>query len=185
MFKRRDPWLVIDASGPFQGAGYRIPLAAVKAGAHIVDLTDARDYLADYVLALDAAARTAGIAALAGTRSTPTLSAAVVRELTDGWRRLDTLRLAITPGGRSAVGWAACSTCLVLASAALRRWKPSTRNCWRPGMPSPRGLNSKGGSNWPSNSAAWKVWRPCDAPVSPATLNRSPLCFWLRANSPA
>ncbi|HEX5775321.1 MAG TPA: saccharopine dehydrogenase NADP-binding domain-containing protein, partial [Caulobacteraceae bacterium] len=31
-----EPWAVVDAAGPFQGAGYRLALAAVKSGAHYV-----------------------------------------------------------------------------------------------------------------------------------------------------
>ena len=30
------PWLVIDASGPFQGADYDVPRGALEAGAHVV-----------------------------------------------------------------------------------------------------------------------------------------------------
>ncbi|MFD1333652.1 saccharopine dehydrogenase NADP-binding domain-containing protein, partial [Methylopila musalis] len=51
------PWLVVDASGPFQGAGYDVPRAALEAGAHVVDLADARDYIAGYGAALVALAR--------------------------------------------------------------------------------------------------------------------------------
>ena len=56
------PWLVIDASGPFQGAGYDVPTAALLLGAHVVDLADARDYLLGYPAALDELARKRGLA---------------------------------------------------------------------------------------------------------------------------
>ena len=42
------PFLVIDASGPFQSSNYAIPIAALRAGAHCLDLADARDYLAGF-----------------------------------------------------------------------------------------------------------------------------------------
>lgn len=51
------PWLVIDASGPFQQQGYEVPTAALLLGAHIVDLADARGYLAGYGPQLDEIAR--------------------------------------------------------------------------------------------------------------------------------
>ena len=40
------PWTVVDAAGPFQGAGYALALAAVEAGAHYVDLADGRAFVA-------------------------------------------------------------------------------------------------------------------------------------------
>ena len=121
--QRLKPWLVIDASGPFQGAGYRLPLAAIEAGAHVVDLADARDYLMGYTAALDTPARDASVAALAGASSTPALSAAAVRELVGGWQRLDRLRMAITPGGRSDVGRAVISAVLTYAGRPVTVWR--------------------------------------------------------------
>ncbi len=121
--QRLNPWLVIDASGPFQGAGYRLPLAAIKGGAHVVDLADARDYLMGYTAALDTPAREAGVAALAGASSTPALSAAAVRDLVGGWQRLDGLRMAITPGGRSDVGRAVISAVLSYAGRPVAVWR--------------------------------------------------------------
>jgi hypothetical protein len=98
------PWLVIDASGPFQGAGYRFPAAALAAGAHWIDLGDACDYLLGFGGALDAAAKSAGCVALAGASSSPALSMAAVDALTSGWRRRDRAEMAIVPAGRSEVG---------------------------------------------------------------------------------
>ena len=37
------PWLVIDASGPFQSADYRLARAVLDMGAHWIDLADARE----------------------------------------------------------------------------------------------------------------------------------------------
>ncbi|MET0640657.1 MAG: saccharopine dehydrogenase NADP-binding domain-containing protein, partial [Hyphomicrobium sp.] len=42
---RLAPWLVIDASGPFQSANYDLARAAIGAGSHWIDLADARGYL--------------------------------------------------------------------------------------------------------------------------------------------
>ena len=47
------PWLVIDASGPFQSASYDLARAALGLGAHWIDLADARDYLLGFGAALD------------------------------------------------------------------------------------------------------------------------------------
>jgi hypothetical protein len=117
------PWLVIDASGPFQGAGYDVPRAALEAGAHVVDLADARDYILGYAAALDALARSRGLVALAGASSTPALSAAAVAELTKGWWRIDTIDIAITPGGRSEVGAAVIAAILSYAGRPVPIWR--------------------------------------------------------------
>lgn len=117
------PWLVIDASGPFQGAGYDVPTAALLLGAHVVDLADARDYLLGYPAALDELARKRGLVALAGASSTPALSAAAARDVTAGWRRIDSIDIAITPGGRSEVGPAVIAAVLSYAGKPVPIWR--------------------------------------------------------------
>jgi hypothetical protein len=117
------PWLVIDASGPFQDAGYEVPRAALMAGAHVVDLADARDYILGYGAALDALARERGLVALAGASSTPALSAAVVTALTESWQRIDSIDIAITPGGRSEVGRAVIAAILSYAGRPIPVWR--------------------------------------------------------------
>lgn len=93
-------FVVADAAGPFQGASYRLARAAIVAGLHYVDLADARDFVAGFG-ALDEAARAARVVALAGASSTPALSHAVLDRLTAGWRRIDTVEIAISPGNRN------------------------------------------------------------------------------------
>jgi saccharopine dehydrogenase-like NADP-dependent oxidoreductase len=117
------PWLVIDASGPFQGAGYDVSRAALSAGAHVVDLADARDYILGYGAALDDLARERRLVALAGASSTPALSTAAVAALTEGWQRIDTIDIAITPGGRSAVGEAVIAAILSYAGRPIPVWR--------------------------------------------------------------
>lgn len=69
------PGLVIHTVGPFQTQDYRVAEAAVACGAHYCDLADARAFVAG-IGALDAAAREAGVAAIAGASSVPCLTAA-------------------------------------------------------------------------------------------------------------
>ena len=97
-------WLIIDASGPFQGASYSTARAAIIAGSHWIDLADARDYILGFAQALDGLARANGVCALTGASSTPALSSAVVESLTAGWQRVDCIDIAICPGGRGQVG---------------------------------------------------------------------------------
>jgi Domain of unknown function (DUF4166)/Saccharopine dehydrogenase NADP binding domain len=121
--RRLKPWIVIDASGPFQGAGYDVPRAALEAGAHVIDLADARDYMAGYGDALDACARVHGRVALAGASSTPALSAAVVAALAKGWLRVDAIESAITPGGQSEVGRSVIEAILSYAGRPVPIWR--------------------------------------------------------------
>jgi len=93
-------FVAVDAAGPFQGASYRLARAVIAAGLHYVDLADARDFVAGFG-ALDESARAAGVVALTGASSTPALSHAVLDRLTAGWRRIDAVEIAISPGNRN------------------------------------------------------------------------------------
>jgi saccharopine dehydrogenase-like NADP-dependent oxidoreductase len=116
------PWLVIDCSGPFQGADYSVAKSSLEAGAHIVDLADARDFILGYADALDALAREKGLVALTGASSSPALSFAAVKALTQGWQRIDTIDIAIAPGGRSPVGEAVIAAILSYAGKSVPQW---------------------------------------------------------------
>ncbi|MDR6871037.1 hypothetical protein J2Y55_002045 [Bosea sp. BE125] len=153
------PWLVIDASGPFQGAGYDVPRAALTAGAHVVDLADARDYILGFGPALDSLAHERGLVALAGASSTPALSCAAVTVLTEGWRRIDTLDITITPGGRSEVGEAVIAAILSYAGRPIPIWREGElqeTDAWIDGrrvtMP---GLGSRRGAAVETVDAQW------------------------------
>lgn len=95
--------IVAHVAGPFQGAEPMTAKAAIAAGLHYVDLSDARDFVAAFP-ALDAAARDAGVVALTGCSSTPALSHAVLDRLTDGWREVASVEAAISPGARAPRG---------------------------------------------------------------------------------
>ncbi len=45
-----------------------------------------------------------GVVARAGASSTPALSVAAVEDVTRGWRRIDSIDIAILPGGKGDVG---------------------------------------------------------------------------------
>jgi saccharopine dehydrogenase-like protein len=93
-------FVAVDATGPFQGANYRLARAVIAAGIHYVDLADDRDFVTGFG-ALDAEARAAGVVALTGASSTPALSHAVLDRLTHGWLHIDTVEIAISPGNRN------------------------------------------------------------------------------------
>ncbi len=95
---------VVDAAGPFQGAGYALAAAAIDAGCHYVDIADARGFVEGFAAALDTAARGAGVVALTGVSSTPALSNAALDALTSGWSGIDEVTVALSPGNRAPRG---------------------------------------------------------------------------------
>ena len=60
------PWIVIDAAGPFQDTGYDLPMSAIRAGAHYIDISDARAFVARFPEMLNAEAREAGVLTVCG-----------------------------------------------------------------------------------------------------------------------
>ena len=117
------PFVVVDCSGPFQGAGYDTAKAAIEAGAHYVDLADARSYLADFPSQLNAVARKQNVVALTGASSTPALSSCAVAHMIHDWQRTDVIDIAITPGGRSEVGRSVIEAILSYAGKDVPIWE--------------------------------------------------------------
>lgn len=127
--------LVIDAAGPFQGADLGFARAVIEAGAHYLDLADARDFVAAFP-PLDALAREHNVAAVTGASSTPALTHAVLDELTAGWRRIDAIRAGIAPANRMDRGPAVMKAILSWAGAPVRvladgawRTRPGWSDC--------------------------------------------------------
>jgi hypothetical protein len=119
--------VVVDAAGPFQGVEPTVARAATEAGLHYVDLADARDFVAGFA-ALDAQARAAGVTLLTGASSTPALSHVVLDHLTEGWRRIDHVEAAISPGARAPRGRAVMEAILTWLGRPVRvfsdgRWR--------------------------------------------------------------
>jgi Domain of unknown function (DUF4166)/Semialdehyde dehydrogenase, NAD binding domain len=95
------PWAVIDAAGPFQGAIYGLAQEVIEAGAHWIDLADARDYVAGFAAALDGLAKARGVLAITAASSTPALSSAALARLTEGWREVRRATTVVAPAAQS------------------------------------------------------------------------------------
>ena len=91
------PLLVINASGPYQLQDYRLARACIAAGAHYVDLADARGFVTG-IGTLDAAAREAGVLVVGGASTVPAVSAAVIDEHAPQFASLETATIVIAPG---------------------------------------------------------------------------------------
>ncbi len=99
------PDVVIDTAGPFQDRDYRVAEAALALGAHCIDLADSRTYVSG-IGTLDAAARSANRRVVSGASSVPGLNAAVVASLHARFSTLESVETSISPGNRTARGWA-------------------------------------------------------------------------------
>ena len=88
---------VIHTAGPFQGQDYSVARAAIEARCHYLDLADDRAFVRG-ISALDAAAKSAGVAIVSGVSSLPALSSAVVDRYREEFARLDVIRIGISSG---------------------------------------------------------------------------------------
>jgi hypothetical protein len=144
------PWLVIDAAGPFQDSDYGLALAAVRAGAHYLDLADGRAFVAGFPAALQAAAARAGVLAVTGASSTPALTHAALGDLTKEWRRLDTVVAVISPGGQAPRGLSVVEAILSYVGRPVRAFRDGH---WGlvPGWSASRRVDMPGlGARWAS-----------------------------------
>jgi len=89
--------VVIHTAGPFQGQGYEVARAAIKAGCQYLDLADGRAFVSG-ITRLDAEARAAGVSIISGASSLPALTSAVVDKYRGEFKRLDSIRIGITSG---------------------------------------------------------------------------------------
>jgi hypothetical protein len=120
------PDLVIDASGPFQSADYRLVEECIAAGVSYVDLADAREFVTG-IGRHDEAARQAGVVAISGGSSVPALSGAVVRRLAEGMEHISSVEIAISASGRSSVGRSVTSAVLTGIGKPLELWRGGRR----------------------------------------------------------
>jgi hypothetical protein len=100
------PAIVVDAMGPFQAYGdspYRIVEACLRHGAHYLDLADDPKFVRG-IARFDDGAKTRGLFALSGVSTFPVLTAAAVRSLLTGIRRLDSISGGIAPSPYAGVG---------------------------------------------------------------------------------
>ena len=113
------PDLVIHTSGPFQGASYAVAQAAINAGAHYIDLADAREFVA-CIGALDEAARGANVLVVSGASTLPALSAAVIDANLHEFQTLEAVEISIAPGQRTPRGAATIAAVLSYCGKPFR-----------------------------------------------------------------
>lgn len=122
LLSRLRPDLLIDAAGPFQASGYRVPLACTRAGVPYLDLADARGFVCG-IAALDEAALAAGIPVVSGASSVPALSGAVARHLLPGLDSVSTVEVALSASSRATAGASVAAAVLSYAGRAIPLWR--------------------------------------------------------------
>ena len=90
------PAVLINATGPYQAQDYRVARACIEAGAHYLDLADARGFVTG-IAGLDAEARRAGVLVVSGASTVPAISAAVVDAYARQFGRLEAVHTIIAP----------------------------------------------------------------------------------------
>jgi hypothetical protein len=122
------PDMVIHTVGPFQTQDYSVAEAAVAAGAHYCDLADARAFVRG-IGALDARAREAGVAVVAGASSVPCLTAAYLDDALESFATIERVDYGISAAQQTNRGLGTASAILsyvgrpftMLREGAMRR----------------------------------------------------------------
>lgn len=113
--------LVISTAGPFQRQDYRVAKAAIAAGAHYIDLADARAFVCG-IDELDEAARKAGVLVCSGASSVPALSAAVVDHLLPQFSQLHSIWHGISSSEKTP-GVSTLAGVLDYCGKPIRQWR--------------------------------------------------------------
>lgn len=118
--------LLISTAGPFQGQDYRVARAAIAAGAHYLDLADARAFACG-ITELDQAAREAGVLVCSGASSVPALSAGVIDQLLPRFKHLDSIWHGISSSEKTP-GVSTLAAVLDYCGKPLKQWRDGA---WR------------------------------------------------------
>ncbi len=102
------------AAGPFQELSPELPTAAVRAGAHWVDISDDVDWVVPLLdnTRLDAAARDAGTALIPGLSTVPAISGALARWGRERLQGAERARVTLFIGNRNARGAGAIASAM-------------------------------------------------------------------------
>ncbi len=122
------PDIVIHCIGPFQGQDYGVAKAALACGAHYIDLSDGRDFVAGFGAVVDANARAANRLAVSGASTLPGLSSAVVDAYRSRFVTLESIETVIAPAQSAPRGVATLAGVMSYAGRPFQVWRHST---WR------------------------------------------------------
>jgi Saccharopine dehydrogenase NADP binding domain len=115
-------FLVIHAAGPFQGADYHVAELCIEAGAHYLDLADARDFVCG-IKTLDTEARRQGLLVASGVSSTPAVTSALIADVASEFAHIDEIHTALSPGNQNPRGAATIAAVLSYLGRRIRTWR--------------------------------------------------------------
>ena len=124
--------LVISTAGPFQNQDYRVALAAIQAGAHYIDLADARSFVCG-ITSLHELALQRGVLVTSGASSVPALSAAVIDAALPKFSHLDSIHHGISSSEKTP-GVATIAGVLEYCGKPISQWRDKhwvTRYGWQ------------------------------------------------------
>ena len=127
------PDIVIHTVGPFQDQDYRVAKACIAAGAHYLDLADARRFVSQ-IGNLNAPARERGVCIIGGASSVPCLSAAIVDHYLPQLRELLAIDYGITAAQQTNRGLGTASAVLSYIGRpfkSLRNGQPADVIGWQ------------------------------------------------------
>lgn len=116
------PDIVIHCAGPFQGQDYRVALASLDAGAHYIDLADARSFVVQFVEKINSVAKAADKLAITGGSTLPALSSAVVDAFAPRFGSIEEIQISIAPGQQAPRGAATAKAVLSYAGRSFPWW---------------------------------------------------------------
>lgn len=122
VLKATQPFVLIDAAGPFQTSDYRVAEACIRCGVHYLDLADGRDFVCG-IGTLDQDAMQQGVIVRSGVSSVPALSGAVLRELTAGMSSVARIDMAISASSRATLGASVAKAILSYTGQTLSLWR--------------------------------------------------------------
>lgn len=119
---RLRPPLVINASGPFQTADFTTAINCILLGVNYIDLSDAREYVNDFLI-LEEQAIKKNCIAITGASTFPCLSAAVLNYYKDEFKMIDSLKYGITLGQKNQRGLATFKSALSYVGCRLQDFR--------------------------------------------------------------
>ncbi len=123
---KHQPKLIIHTCGPFQGQTTAVAQTCIKFGIHCIDLSDARDFVAQ-MLKLDQQAKAKKVMLITAASTVPTLSSAVIEHFmqTAHFAQFQNVKYGITPGQKTERGLATTKAVLSYIGKVI---KPGTND---------------------------------------------------------
>jgi hypothetical protein len=106
LLQQIQPDLLIDATGPFQNYGsnpYQLVRACLAYGINYMDFADGSEFV-NGIGQFDEEAQAKNIFILSGVSSFPVLTAAVIRHLSNDWKKVNSIKAGIAPSPYAVVG---------------------------------------------------------------------------------